>query len=43
MLETIVTVLVIGFACVGLFVSLFIAFAFFMHWYTTREFKRGQD
>jgi len=43
MLETIVTVFVIGFACIGLFVSLFIAFAFFMHWYTTREFKRGQD
>jgi hypothetical protein len=43
MLETIVTVFVIGFACIGLFVSFFIALAFFLYWQTNREFKRGQD
>jgi hypothetical protein len=43
MLETILTVLLFGFACVGLFVVVFVAFAFFMHWYTTREFRREQD
>jgi hypothetical protein len=40
MLETILTVLFFGFAIVGFFVVLFLAFALFMHWYTTRGFKR---
>ena len=43
MLETILYVLLFGFAGIGLFVTLFLAFALFMHWYTTREFKREQD
>jgi len=39
MLETILTILLFGLAGIGLFVVLFLAFALFMHWYTTREFR----
>ena len=43
MLEIILYVLLFGFAGIGLFVTAFLGFALFMHWFSTREFRREQD